>query len=1306
MSKIATVFIEAKLDLSGIESQLRGLGSTQARRAGEDVASGIASGVKAKESLLTGVFQGIGQQIVLTLTNTLVNGIQSAMRTVQDTVRQSLDVSSTFDALGKSLDFVSGSAAAGAANMAFVRQEAERIGIPLQQAAEGFTRISAAARGTALEGNATRQVFTAVSQAARVFNLSSEETSGALLALEQIISKGKVSAEELRGQLGERLPGAFQIAARAMGMTTGELDELLQKGLVPASDFIPRFAKQLEAETSGGLAGALATAGAKGVDLSNALIDLKKNFGDALQPAFTATLGAIAEGLKGLQIDFSYVNQLATDFSDYLKANPQIVKQIAADVSAFAEGALKAAVDGARAIFEWWQKNPEVLSQIASIIGNLVEGSLNIAKGLITALTTDLGHGKTHLDDMAGMMERFATASENAASHWLHLFNAMDQAGSFLDRLGSWATQGRSDDWNEGGTGGQWEGGNNSVVAANRRNVGLANSTFFPQDIRNACAMGVRQGLKDAGIQLGVTNKAWDTGLKSEGPAMANSFFGSDISDKINPSDLKPGDLVAYSRGGGRIDHVATYIGDGKAVGTSSSRGMIVEHDVNNSGYGRVLYGARPKAYGTSQAAVDEDWMPNTGGSQGTRNERYLARIAYGEQDPRDPLGAVGRADNMGSIGKYQFIPSTRQEAMRVTGLDPWSKDHDTQDRATILYIKAKHPKAYQAIQRGDFAAADRELNKVWYALPGGASKGVWGNAAPGAQLTSEMMQRQNVRMPSFETSNNPPPGQRITTTSSGQVPVQSRYTPPVDPEQAKKDKEKAEKDAKRERERAEKASRDAAEDARRKLIDADRSRQEARDSERRSRNERQRALDAQERTRRQSAIAAATGSGRTQLEQDFKKWETQVGGRNTIQGLTDRLQDLGAAQSLKMKTGEKGGIDYAAAINATKELIKLEQQNLGLTNQGIDAETQRLAKAEERQRIEAVSAQTARERDELGEQQGVVQALKDQLNVDESLTPLQAERLRLAQELADTEESINGQIRENTEQIAVLLQKQAEKKAGRLDDDTDFASAIQHLQNQNQLLGEELGLRNQITTQQQRSLELEEEQAKVMANWDYAQRWDRFNTIISESRENSRTAMQQVIADMAAVAKAEMEQLDAVWEKANELNFAIVDTIGGSLKGLFSDLISGTKSLGETLLDFLGNLASQLMNLALNGIFGSAQGGTGILGGIFGTLFGSKPSSQSLVPFGEVSSLLGLGIPKFGDGGLVTRPTLAIVGEKGPEVITPVSKMGGGNVFNFEIDYHSNSISAADAARLTDQMAGMIDSKLIQHQKPGGLIY
>jgi hypothetical protein len=45
----------------------------------------------------------------------------------------------------------------------------------------------------------------------------------------------------------------------------------------------------------------------------------------------------------------------------------------------------------------------------------------------------------------------------------------------------------------------------------------------------------------------------------------------------------------------------------------------------------------------------------------------------------------------------------------------------------------------------------------------------------------------------------------------------------------------------------------------------------------------------------------------------------------------------------------------------------------------------------------------------------------------------------------------------------------------------------------------------------------------------------------------------------------------------------------------------------------------------------------------------------------GAIGGLIGkIDIPGFADGGIVTRPTLAMVGEKGPEAIIPLSQMGG----------------------------------------------
>src|SRR5690606_22603244 len=53
-----------------------------------------------------------------------------------------------------------------------------------------------------------------------------------------------VQAEELRGQLGERIPGAFATAARAMKVTEVELNAMLKRGEVLAVDLLPRMAAE------------------------------------------------------------------------------------------------------------------------------------------------------------------------------------------------------------------------------------------------------------------------------------------------------------------------------------------------------------------------------------------------------------------------------------------------------------------------------------------------------------------------------------------------------------------------------------------------------------------------------------------------------------------------------------------------------------------------------------------------------------------------------------------------------------------------------------------------------------------------------------------------------------------------------------------------------------------------------------------------------------------------------------------------------------------------------------------------------
>jgi tape measure domain-containing protein len=142
----------------------------------------------------------------------------------------------------KSYEAITGNIRDAGVEMDFVRKEADRLGLVFYDTADAYKSLFAASRGTAMEGESTRKIFIALTEAGTALGLSNDEINGSLYAVTQMMSKGKVQAEELRGQLGERLPGAFQMAAQAMGVTTAELDKMLADGQVMADDLLPRLA--------------------------------------------------------------------------------------------------------------------------------------------------------------------------------------------------------------------------------------------------------------------------------------------------------------------------------------------------------------------------------------------------------------------------------------------------------------------------------------------------------------------------------------------------------------------------------------------------------------------------------------------------------------------------------------------------------------------------------------------------------------------------------------------------------------------------------------------------------------------------------------------------------------------------------------------------------------------------------------------------------------------------------------------------------------------------------------------------------
>jgi tape measure domain-containing protein len=159
--------------------------------------------------------------------------------------RQFIDLNREFEATQKAMTAVLGSAEAAIEGLADIDALANRLGQSASALKSQFVDLAAATRGTALEGQATRDVFAAVVGAMSALGKSSAQTSQALNAISQMASKGVVSAEEMKEQLGEALPGAMQALSDATGVTVADLTRMMEAGKLLSVDILPALTKSL-----------------------------------------------------------------------------------------------------------------------------------------------------------------------------------------------------------------------------------------------------------------------------------------------------------------------------------------------------------------------------------------------------------------------------------------------------------------------------------------------------------------------------------------------------------------------------------------------------------------------------------------------------------------------------------------------------------------------------------------------------------------------------------------------------------------------------------------------------------------------------------------------------------------------------------------------------------------------------------------------------------------------------------------------------------------------------------------------------
>ena len=261
------------------------------------IAGGLMGGVP-------GAFAGAAIGQVADNLGTALAGITSQAAAVQK-MQRGLAMASV-----DAKDFAEAQAAVG--------EMSQKLLMPLEQTTKYFAQLRANTKEYNLSVADTKEILEGTALAIMATGGSAEDLDGAMRAVVQIMSKGGVQAEELRGQLGERFPGAVVKFAQANKLSFEELQAGLEAGTIGIREFI-NFAKKNYtdyAKFSEQLATAPEYAGQRlKIALEQISLEIGGLFGPMgadIQDLLTGTINNIAQFIKDNR---AYLRQMISDFS-------------------------------------------------------------------------------------------------------------------------------------------------------------------------------------------------------------------------------------------------------------------------------------------------------------------------------------------------------------------------------------------------------------------------------------------------------------------------------------------------------------------------------------------------------------------------------------------------------------------------------------------------------------------------------------------------------------------------------------------------------------------------------------------------------------------------------------------------------------------------------------------------------------------------------------------------------------------------------------------------------------------------------
>lgn len=204
-----------------------------------------------------------------------------------------IEITDKFGALKASMDVIGGSGS-GIKAMNDIKQIATQLHVPLDTLVKDYQQYSIAAKQAGFTSEQIKSTFTNMATAMTGAGVSAAQTSQAFLGLQQMLSKGTVQAQELRLQFANALPGGFQLAAEAMGMSMKAMEKAMESGSIRSADLILKMSELAKVKWGEAAVKQAEMASRKIIDFHNQITLLTEAFGTG---GIGGAAGGFAAGL-------------------------------------------------------------------------------------------------------------------------------------------------------------------------------------------------------------------------------------------------------------------------------------------------------------------------------------------------------------------------------------------------------------------------------------------------------------------------------------------------------------------------------------------------------------------------------------------------------------------------------------------------------------------------------------------------------------------------------------------------------------------------------------------------------------------------------------------------------------------------------------------------------------------------------------------------------------------------------------------------------------------------------------------------